>query len=347
VTGLLNVGPTGAFSDTRFAPAANTILLGKLALLSPKGLDDLLLTYNVGKLYTNAAYDEFEKKIHVMLGFMRSLYGNHQWRDHAPSLPVTEPERRFGQGMPLYKDCLARRNFFKKVFQDWTHDGADTVYYDEGEEECVQISNLPPVSVAVEAIGEGVEKLDAGSFSSPGCNPVGLRILLTNHQTTAQEYAILVTDDIGAPLLVRPLVRGMALESNLRLCNSTSRPDGRLFHRVVMGNLPAIPSIGPNPPDHAKEQLIVLPCLGAGLFKYRVYVLEKLISIKLPVLANNPMIEPNVPEYLTALVDPVDISLLVGQQTKPPFALPRLQRAVSLAARLGPCRPLVSGSPRP
>lgn len=335
VTGLLNLGPTGAFSDTSFAAAANTILLGRLALLNSQGLDDLLLTYNVGKVYTNTGYGEVDKKIHVMLGFIRSLDGNHQWRDHAPSLPVTEPERRFGegQGMPLYKDCLARRNFFRKVFSDWMHDGVDTVYYDEGEEQCVQISNLPPVSVTVETFGEGVHKLGAGSFWSPGCNPVGLRILLSNHQTNAQEYAILVTDDLAPPLLIKQLLHYPLLPSTLRLCSSESPPAGRLFHRVVTGNLPAIPPRGPNPPGHAKEERVLLPCLGPGLFHYRVYVLEKLISTKLPVLGNNPRIEPNVPEYLTVPVGFVDISLMVGEQTKPPLCAASTPPACAAGAK--------------
>jgi hypothetical protein len=219
--------------------------------------------------------------------------------------------------MPLYQDCLARRNFFKKAFIDWAHDGAQTAYYDESAEDCVQISNLPPVSVTAEAIGEGVQDQGDGLFWAPGCGTIGLRIRLVNHQTFPQEYAVLVTDDVGAPQSVGRL-RGIGRsESYLQLCNSSGPLADRHFHRVVTGVLPAIPLSGPNEPEHARELLVVLPCLRAGSFEYRVYLMKRMISTRVAVLDHNPRIEPNLAEYLTIPIAPIHIHLVVGLATKP------------------------------
>ena len=322
IRGLMHLDSAGRFSNTAFMPAANTILLGKLALMNPEQLDAILASYNVGRLYGSSANTSPDMKPNVGLGFMRSFDGNHQWRDNAPPLPITEPNRRFGQGMLLYKDCLARRNFFKRVFGDWAHDGADTVYFDESNEDCDYLGTLPPVSMTVEAIGEGVANLGAGNFWAPGCGTVGLRIRLTNHQASTQDFALLVTDEVGVPIRVGTVGLARAaprfrFESALSLCASTVTGVDRLFHRVVAGQLPAIPVTGPNGPDHTKEYLVLLPTLGGQSRKYRVYLVEKMMSTQLPVLSNNPRIDPNIPEHLTDVIGFTDINLIVDIPGKP------------------------------
>lgn len=319
---LMNLDSQSVFSNATFNPAANTILLGKLAMMNSGELNDMLARYNVGTLFGNTSTAPPEMSENAALGFMRSLDGNHQWRDNAPPLPITEPERRFGQGMLLYKDCLARRNFFKRVFGDWSHDGAPTVYYDESEEECEQITNLSPVTMTVEVIGEGVGDLGDSGWLAPGCGTVALRIRLTNHQVAAQDYALFITDDIDLPIIARRAQVAFAWQQDLRLCNSTAPSVGRLYHRVLAGQLPAIPTTGPNGLEHTKELVIPLPTLGGTSHQYRVYLLEKMISTKLPVVTNNPTISRNAAEFLTLPIDPVDITLTVAIPTKPPKCVP-------------------------
>jgi hypothetical protein len=316
LTSLMDLDANGMFSDSTFGPAANAIALGKLALMRPEGLNQVLANYNAGPLYGNTALSP-DMSDDMALGFMRSFDGNHQWRANAPPLPIAEPQRRFGNGMLAYKDCLARRNFFKRVFKDWSQEGTPTVYYDESEEECAQITNLAPVTMTVEAVGEGVHQLSGNTYWAPGCGTVALRIRLTNHQLAVQEFALLITDDIELPVLSRRAMAIFAVQQNLRLCKSSGSPVGRLYHRVVAGQLPSIPTSGPNPPGHTKEFLIPLPPLASTSHQYRVYLLDKLITTKLPVMTENPTIDPNIPEYLLLGVEPIGITLVVATPTKP------------------------------
>ena len=125
---LLNIREHGYLSDQDCSVIYNSIVTNKLILLNTENLNQLMIHYNAPDLYSRP-----DTMPNVMLGFVKSLDGNHQWRRHAPSAPVYEPDRSFGLGMPLWTDCQARENFFEKVFKDWEHRGVSIVYADDSE----------------------------------------------------------------------------------------------------------------------------------------------------------------------------------------------------------------------
>src|SRR5437879_13704513 len=64
-----------------------------------------------------------------MVGFIRSIDANQQWRGLATTIEdevtdggVTQP-RKNSEGMPIWLDCLSRRRVFRTLFSDWENGG--------------------------------------------------------------------------------------------------------------------------------------------------------------------------------------------------------------------------------
>ncbi|MDX6669915.1 MAG: hypothetical protein QOI91_278, partial [Solirubrobacteraceae bacterium] len=104
--------PSEPFDPERFAAARNAVTLAKLTLLDGDGLNQVLADHGVPPRYARGD--------NVMLGWTRSLAGDHQWRERS-----TRDGRRYGEGtFPLWADCAARTRIFRPLFRDWEH-GAD------------------------------------------------------------------------------------------------------------------------------------------------------------------------------------------------------------------------------
>ena len=128
------------FEATKFAAVKNTIVLSRLLLLDAGELDKLLHDQHVGAIYVPNGWNN------AILGFIGTLDGNHQWRNRAPVEAASGP-KRFGinQGMPLWRDCLARDRVFRKLFKDWQNPETNQPFPNLGEG-CEKISApLPPV----------------------------------------------------------------------------------------------------------------------------------------------------------------------------------------------------------
>jgi hypothetical protein len=144
------------YSIAQFATFANTRVLTGLSLLAPKTLDSLLFDLHVGKLYTGtriaAKYPEDilpAVKQNVMLGFVRSIDANHAWSsrspDHQSGSTITVSE-----GMPLWRDCLARERAFRKLFLNSVH-----LDVHKNFDICLIIADpLPPMTFLVPASQE-------------------------------------------------------------------------------------------------------------------------------------------------------------------------------------------------
>lgn len=106
-------GDRTRFDTASFAAFHDTVVMSKLILLNGEGLDRLASELGVsGELYTGADPSEDN----VMLGWIRSIDGEYQWRDR--SLRTGET-RSFGFGtMPLWEDCQARDLVFRRIFDE-------------------------------------------------------------------------------------------------------------------------------------------------------------------------------------------------------------------------------------
>ena len=171
----------------------NTIVTTKLLFLTPEVLDELLFDHDVGSIYTNPEYDQPEKKHNIILGFIRTMDGNHQWRAKSPD-NIPQANRKFGEGMPIWEDCLARRRFFTVLFKDWEyHD--KSVVHDQGNESCTPISLLPPVTMEtfIFTTTQEIEipansSVDINHFAITRCDGVKIRTVITNHQDRVGEF---------------------------------------------------------------------------------------------------------------------------------------------------------------
>ena len=109
---LMYLQPDGTFSPSRFAPYRNAVVMAELLLLPLEEFQRLLAHYGV-----SATYDitDASQPMNAMLGWIRSLDADHQWRSGAPAgQPATE-------GMPFWSDCRARALVFRKLFTNWEH----------------------------------------------------------------------------------------------------------------------------------------------------------------------------------------------------------------------------------
>jgi hypothetical protein len=101
------------FDGNKFAAAQDTVTMMKLALLDGNGLNQVLADHGVPPRYNNDT--DTNPTENVMLGWIRSLAGDHQWRARSP-----RDGRQYGEGnFPLWQDCLARNNVFRLMFKDW------------------------------------------------------------------------------------------------------------------------------------------------------------------------------------------------------------------------------------
>lgn len=130
----------GPFDGELFAASANTVTTARLILLGPGELNRLLADHGVGALYGDVNdLVPAGMRDNAMLGWIRSLDGDHQWR----RTPYGNPGLRHSEGMPLWVDCLARERVFRRLFADWeVHDPAAN-FPDDGDA-CECWNDMPP-----------------------------------------------------------------------------------------------------------------------------------------------------------------------------------------------------------
>lgn len=103
------------FDPERFAIMHNTIALGKLALLSGSGLSAVLADHGAPTRLYVPLNKTSTVPTNVMLGWIRCIDCDHQWRKIS-----TRDKRQYGEGtFPLWQNCTARDRVFRVVFQDW------------------------------------------------------------------------------------------------------------------------------------------------------------------------------------------------------------------------------------
>lgn len=119
-----NAPPTVNYNVDTFAAFANATMLSRLLLMEPTTLDAVLFELSVGKLYTGnrlAAELGSSKanlmKKNAMLGYAWTIDGNHAWRTSAPDFENGGQDGA-GEGMPIWRDCLAHRRAFLTLFKD-------------------------------------------------------------------------------------------------------------------------------------------------------------------------------------------------------------------------------------
>ena len=189
------------FNHSEFAAAENTIVLSRLLLLEHSELNKFLSDHHVGEIYGRPEYPEYLDN--AMLGFIRTIDGNHQWRDRAPLSAAEGPKRySLNGGMALWRDCLARERVFQdreiEIFEDWQNDGEN---FPDDEEDCDQISEpLPPVDFFITP--------DQKSLTEPLCAAPVFKVTLINHRKVEQPFAFYVRvnrpDDLdGTPVFHR------------------------------------------------------------------------------------------------------------------------------------------------
>lgn len=139
-------------NEQQFKALHNTTNLSSLILLDANGLDQLLFNHRVGPLYANLPAE----KQNAMLGFIRSLDANHQWRlgstQEGDVVPGTQTPRQHGEGMPIWVDCLSRLRVFRSIFKDWQH---NENFPDLGEDGQI-LSNTPPPTSTLSVVGPSV-----------------------------------------------------------------------------------------------------------------------------------------------------------------------------------------------
>ncbi len=133
------------FDSDQFAANANTITLGKMILLGPDELNRIQRDHGVGPLF-GGANDAVPAGMrdNIMLGWIRSLDGDHQWR----RTPYGDPGLRHSEGMTLWVDCPSRERVFRALFTDWEqHDPPANFPDDEDACECWN-DQAPTITVA-------------------------------------------------------------------------------------------------------------------------------------------------------------------------------------------------------
>ena len=128
------------FDSELFAANANTITMGRMILLAPDQMNRMLRDHGVGPLYggENDAVPAGMRD-NVMLGWIRSLDGDHQWR----RTPYGNPTLRHSEGIPLWVDCPSRELVFRRLFTDWEQHDPPAIFPDD-EDACECWNNLPP-----------------------------------------------------------------------------------------------------------------------------------------------------------------------------------------------------------
>ena len=126
----------GQFDPELFSACKNTIVTAKMILMGPAALNDMLADFNLLPLYGGEnTLLPVGMRQNVMLGFIRTLDGDHQWR----RFPIGNLAVQHSEGMPLWVDCASREKAFRVLFDDWEYDR----FPDFGEE-CICYNDYPP-----------------------------------------------------------------------------------------------------------------------------------------------------------------------------------------------------------
>ena len=278
---LLYIGGSDLLSDDRCAIIANTNVLNHMLVLDAEKLNALMFRFNAGPIYREDIWPN------VTLGFIKSIDGNHQWRRNAPPRPIAEPDRSFGKGMPLWTDCLARKNFFQRIFKDWTSQGHPMVF--GSGEACMPLAGLAPVSTGFRLL-----------TNYDRCTPTYAEVTLTNHQSFEQPYAVYVTvEDTEHPRAMTSVCdkagRSEVIPNSPVFVMPERTTDPRIFfHKVERGVLDPAPVTCTD-----KVLYIRLPNCYIIKSKVKVYILRDISTARQPILEENPKIPVNPGELLT------------------------------------------------
>lgn len=189
------------YNPQKFSALMNTVVTAKLSLLDATTLNKMLRDNYVDALYEEEIYPNF------MLGFMHTLDGNHQWRLYPPEEVRTDVvgawSQRYGPGMPIWTDCIARELVFRRLFTDWQHGN----FPDDGD--C-----CPPVSITTPRVLDPDTGEERSTIS--GCDKIIISTYVINHQGNHQNFAYYVKVDLG---------KGQAIVFH-RWSDGTSEPAG-------------------------------------------------------------------------------------------------------------------------
>ncbi|HEY6001043.1 MAG TPA: Ig-like domain-containing protein [bacterium] len=121
---------TGYFNPVTFAPAYDSVVFSKLALLDASALNTLARRAGVADtIYGKNLYNP-QTFQNVLIGAVPSIDGDHQWEEVAPRRPrrtgadtTSDLDRTFGykydtaNGLRFWQDCQARELVFKRIFR--------------------------------------------------------------------------------------------------------------------------------------------------------------------------------------------------------------------------------------
>ncbi len=135
--------------------------MAKLLLLNATSLNQMLGDHGVAPLYSGSGPDEGN----AMLGYLRAFDGSQGWRENATD--IYDHGIRYGIGtMPLWQDCQARINVFRRIFIDWpkpwTTSTTNPNFPDEGD----------PCVVVQKFFTNGINPLTLDSSGNPKVNVV-------------------------------------------------------------------------------------------------------------------------------------------------------------------------------
>ncbi len=196
LTDLMHV-EGGTYSISEFAAFRNATVTAELLLMKPETLDEMLYDLHVGKLYTSSTLQAKvdadpstptsleidsvgrDMKRNALRGFARSIDANHAWQ-HSATDYRSGDTARYGEGMPLWRDCLARSRVFPHLFKD---DRA--LELGEADDGCSYLAEPLP---AIELIPVGEPSNTGPRQMAPLCG-VGQRFKIVNRLDQARPYS--------------------------------------------------------------------------------------------------------------------------------------------------------------
>jgi hypothetical protein len=258
--GLMGVAAGTSFSPSNFAAYRNATTLADLLLVKPETLDEVLFNLDVGKLYTgtrilaqiNATEPPWitlpsrlalEMQRSVMHAFTRTIDGNHTWRERSKN-PADGAVLKLGEGMPLWRDCLARIRAFPKLFMDSQHlNLSDPILGDQ----CDFLADpLPPVSISVRPLDISPQR----KF----CYGIAAEVTLRNHVEREQPYSLYYR------ISRYDLVSGSWLN---------------VFHRVAHRHT----GVELIPPRSEKQETVRYSTCQAGSYQVEVHLFERMSNL--------------------------------------------------------------------
>jgi hypothetical protein len=187
--------PPTSYDRDQFAAFSNATILAKLVMLTPGTLDEMLFDLHVPKLYTGQVLAGLptippsmpppgglngRMRPNVVLGFPRSLDGNHVWKQRSPDFEHPPQVLKIGDGMLIWRDCLARERVFRKIFKNGPYLEVDVNRSGDG---CEKLADtLPPVSMAVDWLPNSATLIRR-------CFGINGPIRILNHTTQSQRYS--------------------------------------------------------------------------------------------------------------------------------------------------------------